>query len=64
MIQNRSNKGNWYNLYSQKHTNEYDDITYNDKKTKKTKSKKSTENKTVNGTCDKDDDGVLVKLLA
>lgn len=64
VIQNRSNKGNWYNLYSQKHTNEYDDITYNDKKTKKTKSKKSTENKTVNGTCDKDDDGVLVKLLA
>ena len=30
VIQNRSDKGNWYNIYSQKHTNKYNDNTCND----------------------------------
>ena len=30
MIQYRSDKGNWYNLYSQKYTDKHNDTTYID----------------------------------
>ena len=61
IIQNRSDKGNWYNVYSQKHTDKYDDKTYNDKKievdTPNKKEVDEVDNRNV-------EEGITIKLMA
>lgn len=61
VIQNRSVKGNWYNVYSQKYTDIYDDKTYNDQKTKGTVQKKVIEMDKRNK---EEEDGITIKLMA
>ena len=61
IIQNRSDKGNWYNVYAQKHTDKYDDKTYNDKKievdTPNKKKADEVDNQSV-------EEGITIKLMA
>ena len=58
---NRSDKGNWYNVYAQKHTDKYDDKTYNDKKievdTPNKKKADEVDNQSV-------EEGITIKLMA
>lgn len=67
VVQYRSDKGKWYNLYSQKHTDKYNDETFNDNSidikvdTPNSKvvgiDKRSSEYNSKN-------DGILIRLLA
>ena len=59
MVQNRSDKGNWYNIYSQKYTDIYDDKTYNDADTNDNIRTKAFERNKRN-----EDDGITIRLLA
>ena len=59
VIQNRSDKGNWYNVYSQKYTDIYDDKTYNDVDTNDNVRTKTFEMNKRN-----EDDGITIRLLA
>ena len=59
VVQNRSDKGNWYNIYSQKYTDIYDDKTYNDADTNDNIRTKAFERNKRN-----EDDGITIRLLA
>ena len=59
VVQNRSDKGNWYNIYSQKYTDIYDDKTYNDADTNDNIRTKAFERNKRN-----EDDGIIIRLLA
>lgn len=61
VIQNRSGKGNWYNVYSQKYTDIYDDKTYNDQKVEGAVQKKVIEMDKRNK---EEEDGITIKLMA
>lgn len=75
VIQHRSNKGNWYNIYSQKYTDKYDNETYNENTLNKDidikvdmPNDKVIEIDENNNECrddgNNDDENILIRLLA
>lgn len=67
VIQHKSSMGKWYNLYSQKHTDKYDEKTFNDVIRVDVPNSNITniEDANVNGKEDIDDgEEILVRLLA
>ena len=69
VVQYRSDKGKWYNLYNQTHTNKYDDVTFNDDVNNGMDIKIDTPNDNVtsvdanNGVVVKMEDELKVRLL-
>lgn len=60
VIQYRSEKGNWYNLYSQKHTDKHDEETYHDIEINVDLPNKDSEMDKLNGT----EEELITRLLA
>lgn len=61
VYQNRSDKGNWYNIYSQKHTDKYNENTYNENNVVVDA---PNSDKVVGIDKSKDDTGIIIKLMA